>query len=179
MSSESTKTPTWIAYALIAAGLAARLLPHPPNVSPLTAIALFAGACLAPQWGVVVPLAAVVFSDLVLGFYDVMPFTWSAFALIGLLGWWLRAHPSTPRIAWASVLGSTLLFAITNFGVWLYGEGGTIYPKTLHGLWTCYVAALPFFRNTLAGDLVYTGAIFSLYAVATRKSLARASASTR
>ena len=62
----------------------------------------------------------------------------------------------------AAILSSVLFFIVTNFGVWLTG-GGWFYPKTLQGLIECYTLAIPFFRNSLAGDLVYTGVLFSLF----------------
>lgn len=159
---------------LIALGMLARFLPHPPNVTPLTAIALFGATYLSRRWGVWLPLATVVLSDLALGLHDVIAFTWGAFALTGVLGWWLRRRPSAGRMVSASLLGSTMFFLVTNFGVWWLGEGGTMYPKSLQGLWTCYVAGLPFYRNAVAGDLVYTLGFFGLYAWVTSTAVARA-----
>ena len=164
---------------LIALGVLARLLPHPHNVTPLTAMALFGGAYLSRRWGILLPLAIVVLSDLVLGFHDVMAFTWGAFALIGLAGWWLRRQPRAGRVVFASVAGSTMFFLVTNFGVWLLGDQGTMYPKTLEGLWTCYIAALPFFRNALLGDVVYTSSFFGLYAWMTSRRLSALPARAR
>ena len=153
-----------VAFGLIVIGILARFLPHPPNVTPLTAMALFGGAALSAGWAVGLPLITVILSDMVIGLHDVVAFTWSAFALTGLLGWWLRRQPSAGHIVLASAAGSTLFFLVSNFGVWLIGDAGTMYPKTLQGLWLCYEAALPFFRNALIGDVVYTVGIFGVYA---------------
>jgi MFS family permease len=91
-------------------------------------------------------------------------------ALTGLLGWWLRRSPGSTRIIGASVAGSLLFFLVTNFGVWAVGE---LYPLTTAGLWQCYVAAVPFFRGTLLGDLVYAAVLFGGYALATSPARAR------
>ena len=157
-----------IAIGFIIVAAASRLLPHPWNVSPVTALALFGGAALSRRWAVGIPLAAVIASDLVLGLYDSVLFTWGAFALVGMIGWWLGRRITIGRLASASLAGSLVFFLISNFGTWLLGDGGTMYPKTLEGVRQCYIAALPFFRSTVAGDLIYTGGIFGLYALAAR-----------
>ena len=161
------------ALGLILLAMAGRFAPHPPNVTPLTAVALLGGAYLPKRWAIAVPLAAIVLSDLVIGLHDVVAFTWTSIALISLLGWWIRRRPEMSRIALASVLGSTFFFLLTNFGVWLLGDQGTMYPRTLEGLGTCYVAALPFFRNALLGDLVITSTLFGLCAWAMQSRASR------
>ncbi|HEX9564012.1 MAG TPA: DUF6580 family putative transport protein [Gemmatimonadaceae bacterium] len=156
----------WLAGTLILIGILARLLPHPWNASPIAAIALFSGAMLRPRWGMLVPLAAVAASDLVLGWHVTIPFTWGSFALIGALGWWVRSRPDAGRILMGTVAGSCVFFLVTNFGVWALHPDW--YPHSPAGLWQCYAAAVPFFRATLAGDLVYAAALFGGYAWATR-----------
>lgn len=177
MEQPQRHTHVGLVLGLILVGMAARFLPHPGNMTPLVAMALFGATCLSRRWGVALPLAAVVLSDLAIGLHDVIAFTWGAFALTGVVGWWLRRQPTGGRMVLAALGGSTLFFLVTNFGVWLVGHQGTMYPKSLEGLWTCYVAALPFFRNMLIGDLVYTLGFFGLYAWALRlvpaRSLAR------
>lgn len=162
------RTRQILAGGLLVMGVIARLLPHPPNVTPLTAIALFGGTALSKRWAILLPLAIIVLSDLALGLHDVVAFTWGSVGLIGFLGLWIRKRPGARRIACAALIGSTIFFVVTNFGVWLVGDGGTMYPKTWQGLVSCYVAALPFYRNALVGDLVWTLSIFGLYAWATK-----------
>jgi len=162
-----------LVIGLILLGVVSRLIPHPWNVTPLTAIALFGGTYLSKRWAILLPLAIVALSDLALGWHSTIPFTWGAFAAAGLLGWRLRSRPSPARIAASSLAGSTLFFIVTNFGVW---ATQTLYPKTAAGLWECYVAALPFFRNSLAGDLGYAAALFGMYALAGSLRLAPAGA---
>ena len=162
-----------LVVGLVLLGVVSRLIPHPWNATPLTAIALFGGVYLSKRWSLIVPLAIVAASDLLLGWHSTVPFTWGAFAATGLLGWWLRSRPNPARIAGGSLAGSTLFFIVTNFGVW---ATQMLYPKTAAGLWECYVAALPFFRNSLVGDLGYTAALFGMYALAGSWRLAPVSA---
>ena len=151
------------AVGILAIGFLARLAPHPANVTPVAALALFGGSMLPLGWAVSLPLATLILSDLALGLHQVIAFTWLSFAAIGVLGRWVARHPTGGRILTASVGSSVGFFLITNFGVWWLGDGGHMYPRTLEGLWACYVAALPFFRNSLIGDLAYTAGFFGLY----------------
>ncbi len=155
------------------AGALARLLPHPPNVAPVAALALFGGGCFPRLWmAAVVTLGSMVFSDALLyatiyrshattlwGVVSSVAPVYAAFGLTILLGRWLCREWRWPRIVAASVLASLSFFLITNFFVWY---GSTIYPPTPAGLWACYVAALPFLRNTLFGDLFFTSVLFGL-----------------
>lgn len=141
---------------ILAAGLS-RLLPHPPNFAPIGALALFGGAQFADKRvAFLVPLAAMLLSDLVLGFYAHMGWVYGSFALITCLGLWLRSHRRAWPIAGASLLASSLFFLITNFGVWMNGTTAS----GLAGLTACYVAAIPFFGNTLLGDGFYALVLF-------------------
>ncbi len=152
-------------YALIVAGVVLRVVPHPPNFAPIGAIALFGGAVLPLPWGVVVPLAAVALSDAVLGFYPGMVWVYASFVLIALLGLAALRHRRTVlRIGGTALGGSVLFFIVTNFGEWL----GPLYPHTLAGLRADYIAAIPFFRNTVLSDLGYSLALFGIYESALR-----------
>jgi hypothetical protein len=155
--------------ALVSAVLAAalfRLVPHPPNFSPIAAMALFSGAYFGRKGlAFAAPLGAMLVSDAVLGFHGGMPVVYGSLALIVVLGWLLTTRRSAGRIAAAAVSASVLFYLVTNFGVWALGD---MYPKTLAGLAACYVAALPFFQNSLAGDLVFTALLFGGFALAER-----------
>ena len=161
MPAKSATSP-WVIAAFLLLGVASRLAPHPWNATPLTAIALFGGTYLSRRWAILLPWSAVALSDLVLGWHQTIPFTWGAMILTGFIAWWLRARPSIGRTVTASLAGSCLFFMVTNFGVWLVGG---LYPGTGEGLRQCYVAAIPFFRSTVIGDLAYTAALFGGYAV--------------
>ena len=153
---------SWLVIGLVLLGVASRLVPHPWNATPVMAIALFGGTYLAKRWAILLPLAIVAISDVLIGWHSTVPFTWGAFLLTGLLAWWVRPNPNGSRILVGALAGSVLFFLITNFGVWVAGD---LYPRTADGLWQCYVAAIPFFRTSLMGDLVYTAVLFGGYGV--------------
>jgi hypothetical protein len=145
-----------ITIVLIAA--ASRLIPHPPNLTSITAVALFGGAYFSDRrLAFLVPLAALFLSDLILGFYSHMEVVYLSFALIVCVGLWLQKRRSVFYITGAAVVSSVLFFLLTNFGVWAFES---LYPKTFEGLLACYVAAIPFFQNTLQGDLFFTAVLF-------------------
>jgi hypothetical protein len=151
-----------------------RLLPHPPNFSPVEAIALFGGAYFASkQWSMVVPLLALLVSDLALGVLHGASYAaylgghtfWSVYACIALsvvLGFRLRGRASGGRVIGYSLAGSVLFFVATNFAVWLWDP---LYPKTGAGLAACYAAGIPFFRWTVLGTLFYSALLFGGFAL--------------
>jgi hypothetical protein len=148
----------------IAAAAALRLVPHPPNFSPIDAMALFSGAYLGRRWlAFAAPIAALLLSDLVLGFYAGMWVQYLAVALVVLVGSAALRRVSLLRVGGAAVASAVLFFLITNFGTWALSG---MYPLTASGLAACYLAAIPFFQNTLAGDLFYSGLLFGGFALA-------------
>lgn len=152
-----------VLVAMILAAALSRLAPHPPNFAPIGALALFGGAQFSDRRvALLVPLAAMLLSDFFLGFYSHMGWVYGSFALIVGIGLWLRSHRTAWGIAGASLMGSMLFFVITNFGEWLHGS---LYAKSFAGLMACYVAALPFFGNTLLGDGCYCAALFGGFAL--------------
>jgi hypothetical protein len=152
----------FIGSALILIAAMSRLLPHPMNFAPIAAMALAGGVYLDKRYSLIVPIAALLVSDIFIGFHNTMIFVYGSFILIGFLGLWLKSHKKVGPILGITLLSSFLFFVITNFGVWLTG-GGWFYPKTWQGLIECYTLAVPFFRNTVAGDLVYTGVLFGAF----------------
>ena len=155
-----------VVACMILAAAASRLIPHPPNVASVTAVALFGGAYLSDRrLAFLVPLTALFLSDLVLGFYSHMWVVYGSFALVVCVGFLLRIRRGPIAIAGAALASSILFFVITNFGVWVFGS---LYPKTMQGLLGCYLAAIPFFQNTLMGDAVYSTVLFGGFALAER-----------
>ncbi|MGN6155356.1 MAG: DUF6580 family putative transport protein [Sphingomicrobium sp.] len=145
---------------------AMRLLPHPPNFSPIAAMALFSGAYLPKRaLAFVAPFAALLLSDAVLGFYAGMNFVYLSFGLTVLIGWAVASRKTPLTIGAAAVASSVMFFVLTNFGMWLFSG---FYPLTGAGLAACFVAAVPFFQNTLVGDLVFTAVLFGGFAVVER-----------
>ncbi len=119
-----------------------------------------------------VPLAAMFLSDvaiglvggdLSLGMHRLIPLVYGSFAVIVCVGFRLRRRRKVLPIAGATLLSSVLFFAVTNLGVWALGSW---YAKTWDGLVACFVAAVPFFRNTLLGDAVYVAVLFGGLALA-------------
>src|ERR1019366_10675544 len=95
-----------------------------------------------------------------LGFYNYMEVVYLSFALIVCIGLWLQKRRSAIHIAGEALASSVLFFLLTNFGVWAFES---LYPKTLEGLIACYVAAIPFFQNTLQSDLFFTAVLFGAF----------------
>ncbi len=154
-----------IAVALISFAVVSRVLPHPANFAPIAAVALFGGAILPRKWAISLPLVAMVISDLFIGLHPLVIFTWGSFAAIALVSSYRFGKLSASNVVFGSIGASILFYVVSNFGVWIEGR---LYARTLEGLAQCYVNALPFFRNTLAGDLVYAGLLFGAYALATQ-----------
>ena len=124
-----------------------RLIPHPPNFTPIAALALFGSTTFRNKWfGLLLPIIAMGISDLYLGFYSISIWVYSSFFLISLLGlYWKKIKVKNVFIS------SLIFFIITNFGVWLGG-----YPKTIEGFLLCYTMAIPFFINSILGDLFFS-----------------------
>lgn len=158
---------TGIALTLIALGAVLRLLPHAPNFAPLGALALYGGATFSSRRSAFsIPIAAMLISDYFIGYYflPLMLFVYGSFLLTVLIGRWVRRQVSIQRVIAGSLSASVLFFTVTNFGVWVAGHG---YQPTAAGLLQAYVNGLPFFRNTLLSDLLYSSAFFGLTAAVT------------
>lgn len=135
----------------------ARIIPHPPNVAPIAALALYSGARIGKGRAVLLPLFAMLLSDWAIGFHSTMGYVYGSFLTITLLGVLLRNDQKWGYVVAGSVSSSLLFFFVTNFGVW---REGSMYPHTLGGLMSAYEMGLPFLRNTFIGDLVYTHLFF-------------------
>jgi hypothetical protein len=155
--------------AMILAAAAARFIPHPPDFSPVAAMALFGGASFGDKrTAFLVPLAGLALSDLVLGFHAITPVVYAGFALMVCLGLWIRQRPSIPRTAAACVAAGVLFFLLANLGVWALYDW---YPKTPAGLMQCYTAALPYLKNTVCSSLLYAGLLFGGWKLAEHRAL--------
>ena len=155
-------------YVLIVLAALSRLLPHLPNFTPIAGMALFGAAVLpSKRLALLIPLAALLLSDLFLGFYGWagMASVYGATLLVGLLGHVLlrKRSDSVGRIAGAALSGSVLFFVITNAVCWWTG-----YPHTMAGLSLCFTLALPFFRNEVLGTILSAAALFGGQALLVR-----------
>lgn len=147
---------------LIAAAL--RVAPHPWNFTPIGAMALFSGAMLRDRrMAFGIPLAALFAGDMFIGFHKLMPVVYLSFMISVAIGGMLREQRTRIRIAVTTFLAVLQFFLVTNFAVWALPG---MYPHTTAGLAACYVAGIPFFWNTLAGDSIYAMCLFGGFALA-------------
>lgn len=150
-----------------------RLIPHMPNFTPVAAIALFAGAYVQRKsLAFLIPMLALLISDVFLGFHDTMWAVYLSFAITVSLGMVIRNRKSIVNIALVAVSSSILFFIITNFAAWL--SGMMPYPMNFQGLMLCYEAAIPFFRNEIAGTLLYSTVLFGSFYFVEKRLPARA-----
>ncbi|MEE9552108.1 MAG: DUF6580 family putative transport protein [Gammaproteobacteria bacterium] len=150
-------------YGLIILAVLSRLVPHPANFTPVAALGVFAGAYLSDRRYWLIPLAAVLISDIFIGFYNpvAMLFVYLGFAVSAVIGRMLLLEKRNAILLGSSALVSAVVFFVfSNLGVWL---AGLYYPMTMAGLVQCYVMAIPFFGNTLFGDIFYVVILFGIY----------------
>jgi len=157
---------TLLALVLIVLAAALRIAPHPWNFAPVGAMALFAGALLRDRrLAFLFPLLALFAGDLFVGFHKLMFIVYASFLVNVVIGLWLRDRRTIARISLATLLGAIQFFLVTNFAVWQFLSG---FPPTASGFLACYIAGIPFFWNTLAGDAFYSTLLFGGYALAER-----------
>src|SRR5579872_4741853 len=165
---KQSQTQLLFAGSLVVFAIATRVIfnaLHIYNFNAVMAAGLFAGAYLGSRRiGYVIPLLAMLATDVILGFYDwqLMLFVYASLVASVLIGQYYSKNRTLPRFTRSVLGGSLLFFLVTNGAVWLLAEGA-IYPKTLAGLVECYTAGLPFYRNTLTGDLLWSAVLFGSY----------------
>ena len=149
-------------YLLILIGVATRLLPHPPNFAPIMALGLFAGAYMNKKTAYLVPIAAMLVADYFIGFYDfrIMLSVYVCIALGSVVGVWLKKNKTVTKIALSSLVVSVIFFVVTNFSLWYFGD---FYAHTADGLILCYTMAIPYFHNSVMGNVVYVLFFFGSY----------------
>ena len=167
--------------ALILIAALSRLLPHLPNMTAVGAMALFGGAYATNRFAAfILPLISLFLSDLILNnvvysafnngqfvwFYDGAIWVYSAVALTVLVGLSLAKNINSKSVLLASIACSIIFFLMSNFGTW---QSGIMYPKTMTGLLTCYVAGLPYFLNSLIGDLGFAALLFGGFEFAQKR----------
>jgi hypothetical protein len=152
------KETVLISFIIVA--VLVRLLPHPPNVAPITAVALFAGTHFSSKhWAVLMPILAMLATDIFLGFFIITPVVYLAFVGIIALGFVIK------KMNIGSVLLSSLLFfLVTNLGVWFLH-----YPLTTEGFIACFTLAIPFFGYSIVGDLFFSAALMFGYRFAAKR----------
>ena len=169
------KTAIALSAILIALGLFGRLLPHAWNMTPTAAVVLFASAYLGIRYSAAVFLITMFVADIFLGFYNwkIMLSVYLSFGLIALIGLLIKRNRTALKILGGALLSSVIFFIVSNLAVWQWSG---MYSHTLAGLSECFTLAIPFFKNTLAGDLLYSGLLFgvfeSVFHLSARKNLA-------
>lgn len=170
------KRKIWIllpAILILAAALS-RLLPHPYNFSPIAGMALLGGAVFEnKKLAFLLPLGALIISDVCFSLFTNIPgfygpsqlINYVAFAAIVLLGIIAIKKINAKSVIFASLGASALFFMLSNFGVWLVAGGIPPYTADGAGLISTYIIGIPFFGNTLIGDLVYSGVLFGAYSL--------------
>lgn len=184
MNNKKIVLPVGIVAIMVLLAALSRMLPHPPNFTPIGSMALFGAAYFTKKyWAFIIPIASLFISDLLLNnivYAKMFPeyyngFVWftqgaewiyGAFILITLLGFRSLQKVNIKNIVLSSLSASGIFFLLTNLGVW-FGSG--MYPKTIAGLIACFTAAVPFFMNTIAGDLFFAGVLFGAYALIQRQ----------
>lgn len=159
-------TPRFIfIFSAVLVAAACRLIPHPANVTPIAAMALFcAGNCKNKFSAFLIPLTAMLLSDLIIGFHDTLIPVYISFAFIVLIGFAsVRKNLKISSVLVASITSSVVFFIITNFAVWY---NGFLYSKNLTGLTDCFLLAVPFFKNSVIGDLFFSGVLFGSFYLA-------------
>lgn len=166
---------TLMAIGMIFVAALSRLIPGQlPNFNPIMALAIFGGASIADKrLALIVPLAAMFFSDIFLGFHATILAVYLSIALSVLIGNAIRNRVNAFSVVGASLAGSVIFYIITNFAYWL-----AFCDTTFASLMAAYVAAIPFFRNAILGDIVFSGVMFGSFALAGKylPRLARVSA---
>ena len=166
MQNQKQSRPLAIGLTVLSA--LGRLVPHAPNVTPLGGSCLFAGSRVGGWWAYLLPLAVMVATDPFVGGYTAAsPVIYAAFLINVWIGRTMLREATAMRVGAAAFLCSAQFFVLTNFAVWAIGvsQHSAFYQSGVAGLLACYTLALPFWGRTLAGDLLFSGALFGMYAL--------------
>lgn len=158
----SKKAYLALALFLIVLGVASRLLPHMPNFTPVTAIALIASMYLGLRYSLGVILAVMFVTDAIIGFYSwqIMLSVYGSLIVSSLIGLYIKKHKQVATVFLGTLGSSLLFFLVTNWAVWQFGS---FYPRSFAGLMESYMMAIPFLKNSLAGDFAYTAILFGAF----------------
>ena len=163
--------------SIVLFGAVMRLIPHWPNFTPIAAIALFGGTYFTKKYlAFIIPFAALLLSDLIIGFHNDMIAVYASFAIVVVLGFYLRKNIKIGSVLGASIGSSIIFFLITNFAAWL---GNPLYPQSFIGLIESYTAGLMFFNdgsygisyflNSVLGGVFFNAVFFGSFYLAQQK----------
>lgn len=163
MKELKSNTGIFVLFMIMIAALS-RLVPHLPNFTPIAAIGLFSASYFNKKYfSFGIPLVAMLISDVFIGFHSTMVWVYGSLIVIVFAGQYLLKKVSVVNVVVSSLVSSVIFFVVTNFGVWLTAD---FYSKIWAGFVVCYVQAIPFFGNTLMGDLFYSSLLFGTFALA-------------
>ena len=163
------KNNIYLALGLVVLLALSRLIPHPPNFTPILGMAVFSGAIINRRFiAYLVPLLAMLLSDLYLGFHASMPIIYFSLAICVLIGTFIEARVTILNSFLSISLGVLAFFIITNFMVW-YGSG--MYEFSISGLMTCYFMGLPFVQNTFISSILYGMGAFLIYDIINKRAI--------
>jgi len=172
---QNEKHPRRLTFGLTLLSAFGRLVPHAPNVTPLGGSCLFAGSRIGGWWAYLLPLVVMIATDPFVGGYTwVSPVVYFSFMINVWIGRHMVRTVTPMRVGMAAFVCSAQFFVLTNFAVWAGAvvRHDRLYAASLNGLVLCYAQAIPFWGRTLAGDLLYSGAIFGLYELLIRRTAA-------
>lgn len=161
-----------LVIGLVFVAIFSRWLPHPANFTAVGAVALLIGSVFRTRgWVLLLPVIMMLVSDLALGFHASMGYVYGAFLIIALMGLLIPdknyfQKNQIFRIFGLALSASFVFFMITNFGVWM---SAGLYPQTASGLIECFLMGLPFLKNQIAGDLIFSGTLFFVYEIFARR----------
>ena len=165
----NAKNNIYLALGLVVLLALSRLIPHPPNFTPILGMAVFSGAIINKRFfAYLVPLLAMLLSDLYLGFHASMPIIYFSLAICVLIGTFIEERVTILNSFLSISLGVLAFFLITNFMVW-YGSG--MYESSISGLITCYFMALPFVQNTFISSILYGMGAFLIYDIINKRMI--------
>ena len=142
---------------LVLIGVLFRIIPHAPNFTPMLTIALMSGLYIKNRFSILLPILIMLVSDLFIGSHIIAPWVYVSILIIYLIGRLIKNNAL--NVLLSSILSSILFFIVTNFGVWI--SGGYLY--SFKGLMTCYIMAIPFFKNTLISTVLFSGLVYFLH----------------
>ncbi len=138
-----------------------RLIPHPPNFTPIIAVAIMSSYFFKNIYlSCATLLISMLLADAFIGFYGNMLFVYLSLLIIVFIFYKISEKINFKNLFIFGFIGSLIFFIISNFGVWVLGG---LYEKNLNGLVECYVLAIPFFGNTFLSTLIFSYPAIFIY----------------
>ncbi len=151
---------------IILIGAFSRIIPHPPNFTAIGAISILGGVYFGKNYlAFLVPILSMLISDFLLGFNMAIS-VYLSFLIMIPLGIGIKNKLSNLSVIKTSIYASIVFFLITNFSVWIFS---TVYPNNIYGLLICYYAGIPFFFNTLLGNIFFSFSLFGIYEIVSKR----------